>query len=41
MTHPFPTLRSLADIGDPPSRIYLNFTEVEGDHWGWKGATFG
>lgn len=25
----------------PPNRVYLNFTEVEGENWGWNGNTFG
>ncbi|HTV61165.1 MAG TPA: phenylpyruvate tautomerase MIF-related protein [Verrucomicrobiae bacterium] len=28
-------------LGVPPSRIYLNFTEVEAGNWGWDGKTFG
>ena len=28
-------------LGVPPSRIYLNFTEVEAGNWGWQGNTFG
>lgn len=24
-----------------PERIYLNFTGVEADNWGWNGHTFG
>lgn len=24
-----------------PERVYLNFTEVEADNWGWNGSTFG
>ncbi len=27
-------------LGTPQDRIYLNFTEVEGTHWGWNGNTF-
>ena len=25
----------------PPDRIYLNFTDVAADNWGWNGNTFG
>jgi phenylpyruvate tautomerase PptA (4-oxalocrotonate tautomerase family) len=28
-------------LGVPPNRIYLNFTDVQGSHWGWNGNTFG
>ena len=28
-------------LGVPQNRIYLNFTDVEAGHWGWKGNTFG
>lgn len=28
-------------LGVPPERVYLNFTEVEADRWGWNGGTFG
>ena len=28
-------------LGVPQERVYLNFTEVEAGHWGWKGNTFG
>jgi phenylpyruvate tautomerase len=28
-------------LGVPPSRIYLNFTEIDAGHWGWNGNTFG
>jgi len=28
-------------LGIPPDRIYLNFTDVQGSHWGWNGNTFG
>ena len=24
----------------PPDRVYLNFTDVAADRWGWNGATF-
>ena len=30
-----------AKLGVGPERVYLNFTEVEADRWGWNGATFG
>ena len=28
-------------LGIPPNRIYLNFTDVQANHWGWNGSTFG
>jgi phenylpyruvate tautomerase PptA (4-oxalocrotonate tautomerase family) len=28
-------------LGLPPDRVYLNFTDVEANHWGWDGSTFG
>jgi phenylpyruvate tautomerase len=28
-------------LGIAPDRVYLNFTEVEPDNWGWNGSTFG
>jgi phenylpyruvate tautomerase len=28
-------------LGVPPERIYLNFTDVPGSHWGWNGNIFG
>ena len=28
-------------LGIPPSRIYLNFTEVAARNWGWNASTFG
>ena len=28
-------------LGVPEDRIYLNFTEVEANNWGWNGNTFG
>lgn len=28
-------------LGVPPNRVYLNFTDVEGQNWGWNGNTFG
>lgn len=28
-------------IGVAPARIYLNFTEVPAQNWGWNGQTFG
>ena len=28
-------------LGVAPDRIYLNFTEVPGENWGWNGQTFG
>jgi phenylpyruvate tautomerase len=34
--------RLLSDVlAVPQNRIYLNFTEVEADNWGWNGNTFG
>lgn len=24
-----------------PRQVYMNFTTVEGDNWGWNGGTFG
>jgi len=26
--------------GIPQERVYLNFTDVQDAHWGWKGSTF-
>jgi phenylpyruvate tautomerase PptA (4-oxalocrotonate tautomerase family) len=28
-------------LGIPPTRIYLNFIDVEAGNWGWNSATFG
>jgi phenylpyruvate tautomerase PptA (4-oxalocrotonate tautomerase family) len=28
-------------LGVRPSRIYLNFTDVQASRWGWNGNTFG
>lgn len=28
-------------LGCASDRIYLNFTDVPGSHWGWDGSTFG
>lgn len=28
-------------LGVPPERIFLNFTEVAANRWGWKGSTIG
>ena len=28
-------------MGIPPERIYITFTDVAAQNWGWKGATFG
>ena len=25
----------------PPNRVYLNFTDVQAENWGWNGHTFG
>jgi len=33
------TLKSA--LGIPPERVYLNFTDVPADAWGWNGGTFG
>ena len=30
-----------ARLGIPKERVYLNFTDVERDAWGWAGRTFG
>jgi phenylpyruvate tautomerase len=27
-------------FGVPPERIYLEFSDVDGAHWGWNGETF-
>lgn len=27
-------------LGIPPSRIYIEFTDVKGSLWGWNGGTF-
>ena len=27
-------------LGIPPERIFLNFTNVRGYNWGWNGKTF-
>ncbi len=29
------------DLGVPPDRIYLNFTDTTAANWGWSGRTFG
>ena len=29
------------ELGIPPDKVYLNFTEVPATNWGWKGNTFG
>ena len=29
------------NLGVPPSRIYINFTEIDAGNWGWNGNTFG
>ena len=28
-------------LGIPADRIYVTFTALSADHWGWNGATFG
>jgi phenylpyruvate tautomerase PptA (4-oxalocrotonate tautomerase family) len=28
-------------VGISSERIYLNFTDVQADNWGWNGSTFG
>jgi phenylpyruvate tautomerase PptA (4-oxalocrotonate tautomerase family) len=28
-------------LGIPPDRVYLGFTSVSADSWGWNGGTFG
>ena len=28
-------------LGLPANRVYLNFSNVEPDNWGWNGSTFG
>lgn len=28
-------------VGISPARIYINFTDVEAQNWGWSGNTFG
>ncbi|MCB1777073.1 MAG: tautomerase family protein, partial [Candidatus Competibacteraceae bacterium] len=28
-------------LGIPPDRIYLGFTSVNAENWGWNGGTFG
>jgi len=27
-------------LGVPAKRVYLNFTDVQGENWGWNGNTF-
>ena len=34
-----PLLQQELDIA--PDRVYLNFEELPGTHWGWNGSTFG
>lgn len=29
-----------AEIGVPPSRIYIEYTDIEGYQWGWNSSTF-
>lgn len=28
-------------LGIPISRVFVNFTSVQGHHWGWDGSTLG
>jgi phenylpyruvate tautomerase len=28
-------------LGIPPSRTYIEFSDIRGSMWGWNGATFG
>ena len=28
-------------LGIPPDRVYVCFTDVSADKWGWNGSTFG
>ena len=28
-------------LGIPPERLYLGFTSVSAENWGWNGTTFG
>ena len=28
-------------LGIPPDRVYLNFTSVSAENWGWNSGTFG
>jgi phenylpyruvate tautomerase PptA (4-oxalocrotonate tautomerase family) len=28
-------------LGISPDRVYLNFTDISADNWGWNGETFG
>jgi phenylpyruvate tautomerase PptA (4-oxalocrotonate tautomerase family) len=28
-------------LGIPPDRVYLGFTSVSAENWGWNGGTFG
>ena len=30
-----------SSLGIEPQRVYLNFINVSGSNWGWKGGTFG
>lgn len=30
-----------SQLGIPPNRVYLNFTNVSGANWGWNSSTFG
>lgn len=39
LSQSLPTLLESA-VGIPPSRIYIEFTDVNGSLWGWNGATF-
>ena len=28
-------------LGIPPDRVYIGFTNVSAENWGWNGGTFG
>jgi phenylpyruvate tautomerase len=30
-----------AHLGVPADRLFLNFTDVPANHWGWRGSTIG
>lgn len=30
-----------SELGIAPECVYLNFSEIDGDAWGWRGTTFG
>lgn len=29
------------ELGIPPNRVFINFFNIPGTHWGWNGGTFG